>query len=120
MRLRKALLCGAVLVVLFSATTLALASRRIAAEQAAYSVPAAGRCTPTTPNRSALLPGTSLAVSPLPDTYAASPTTQISLLGVPARDLGEIRVQGSQTGSHDGHLRAYSQGDGGSFLPTKP
>src|SRR5271170_1710024 len=102
MRLRKALLCGALLVVLTSATTLALASRRIAAEQSAYSAPAAGRCTPTTPDRSAVLPGTSLAVSPVPGTYAASQATQISLLGVPASELQDIRVSGSQTGSHSG------------------
>jgi hypothetical protein len=120
MRLRKALLCGALLVVLSSATTLAIASRRIAAEQSAYSAPAAGRCTPTTPNRSAVLPGTSLAVSPLPGTYAASPATQISLLGAPASELGDIRVRGSQTGSHSGRLLAYSQGDGASFVPSKP
>jgi len=120
MRLRKALLCGAFVVVLSSATTLALASRRIAAEQAAYSAPTAGRCTPTTPDRSAVLPGTHLAVSPLPGTYAASPDTQISLLGVPASDLLDIRVSGSQTGRHSGRLQAYSQGDGGSFVLSKP
>ena len=120
MRLRKVLLCGALLVVLFSATTLAIASRRIAAEQSAYSAPEAGRCTPTTPNRSAVLPGTSLAVSPLPGTYAASPATQISLLGAPASALSDVRVRGSQTGSHGGRLLAYSQGDGASFVPSKP
>jgi hypothetical protein len=38
-RVRSLLLGGAVLVVLASATTLALASRRISAEQAAYSAP---------------------------------------------------------------------------------
>jgi len=116
MRLRKALLCGALMVVLTSATTLALASRRIAAEQSAYSAPAVGRCTPTTPDRSAVLPGTSLAVSPVPDTYAASQATQISLLGVPAGDLQDIRVSGSRTGLHDGRLHPYSQADGGSFV----
>ncbi len=120
MRLRKALLFGALLVVASSATALALASRRIAAEQSAYSAPSAGRCTPATLNRSAQLPGTSLVVSPLPGSYVASPATQISLLGVPASLLGDIAVKGSQTGSHAGHLRAYSQGDGASFVPEKP
>ena len=71
------------LVALSSATTLSLASRRIAAEQAAFRAPAAGRCTPTALNRSAVLPGTTLSVSPLPDSYDASPHTQISLLGAP-------------------------------------
>src|SRR5271165_7092690 len=119
MRLRSFLVGGAALVALASATTLALASRRIDAEQAAYSVPSAGRCTPATLNRSALLPGTSIAVSPLPDSYDASTQTQISLLGAPASAIGAVRVSGSQTGSHSGHLLAYSQGDGASFVPAR-
>ena len=118
--LRKALLGGALLVVLSSTATLAIASRRIAAEQAAYSAPSAGRCTPVTPNGSAVLPGTSLAVSPLPDSYSASPSTQISLLGAPPSALHDIRVSGSVTGSHAGRLHAYSQGDGGSFVLARP
>jgi hypothetical protein len=120
MRLRKGLLCGAVLVILSSVTALALASRRIAAEQSAYSAPSAGRCTPATLNRSALLPGTTLAVSPLPGTYTASPATQISLLGAPPSAIGDISVRGSQSGAHAGRLHPYSQGDGGSFLLAKP
>jgi hypothetical protein len=118
MRLRSFLVAGAVLVVLASATTLALASRRIRAEQAAYSVPSAGRCTPTTLNGSAVLPGTGLAVSPLPDSYDASTETQISLLGAPSGAIGPVHVTGSQTGSHSGRLLAYSQGDGASFVPA--
>jgi Arylsulfotransferase (ASST) len=120
MRLRKGLLCGALLVVLASGTALAFASRRIAAEQSAYSAPSAGRCAPTTLNRSTVLPGTTLAVSPLPDSYVASPATQISLLGAPVSALSDIRVSGSQTGLHTGRLLAYSQGDGGSFVPNRP
>jgi Arylsulfotransferase (ASST) len=119
-RVPRTLAACAALIALSSATTLALASRRIVAEQAAYSLPAAARCTPTTLNRSALLPGTSLAVSPLPDSYDASPRTQISLLGAPPSDLLDVTVSGSQTGSHAGRLLAYSQGDGASFVPSKP
>lgn len=119
MRLRSVLACGAALVVLASATTLALASRRITAEQAAYSAPSAGRCTPTTLNASAVLPGTGLAVSPLPDSYDASTQTQISLLGAPAGAIGPVHVSGSLTGSHSGRLLAYSQGDGASFVPAR-
>jgi hypothetical protein len=118
MRLRSFLAGGAALVVLASATTLALASRRIHAEQAAYSVPSAGRCTPTTLNASDVLPGTGLAVSPLPDSYDASTQTQISMLGAPSGAIGAIHVSGSQTGSHSGRLLAYSQGDGASFVPA--
>lgn len=93
---------------------------RIVAHKASSSGPIAGRCVPTTLNRSAVLPGTTLAASPLADSYDASPDTQISLLGVPSAELGHVTVRGSQTGSHSGHLRAYSQGDGASFVVSKP
>ncbi len=119
-RLGSALLGGAVLIVLASATTLALASKRISAEQAAYSAPSAARCTPATLNVSAVLPGTTLAVSPLPGSYDASARTQISLLGAPASAIVDVDVSGSQTGSHPGRLLAYSQGDGASFVPSQP
>jgi hypothetical protein len=119
-RLHASILGGAMLVVLASATTLALASKRISAEQAAYSLPSAGRCTPSTLNASAVLPGTTLAVSPLPDSYDASTDTQISLLGAAPSALGAVHVSGSQTGTHSGRLLAYSQGDGASFVPAKP
>ncbi len=119
-RLRKGLLGGGLLVALCSATTLAVASRRIVAEQAAFRAPAAARCLPIRSNVSAVLPGTTLAVSPLPGSYDASPYTQISLLGAPKGALGDVRVSGSHTGSHSGHLRGYSQGDGASFVPSRP
>jgi hypothetical protein len=118
--MRRFLLGGGVLVALSSVTALALASRRIAAEQAAFSAPVASRCVPSTLNRSAVLPGTSLAVSPLPDSYDASAATQISLLGAPSSALEDVRVSGSQSAAHGGRLLAYSQGDGASFLPSSP
>jgi hypothetical protein len=76
-------------------------------------------CTPTTLNTSALQAG-SVTVSPLSGSRDASPQTQISFLGVPARSLSRISVIGSRTGAHVGRLRAYSQGDGASFLPARP
>ncbi len=118
--LRVSLLLGGLLVLVSSVGTLAFGSRRIVAEEAAFSGPAASGCVPSALNRSALLPGTSLAVSPLPDSLDASPHTQISLLGVPARDLSQISVRGSATGVHSGRLLSYSQGDGGSFVPSTP
>src|ERR1035441_6541373 len=118
--MRRFLLTAGVLVALSSIVTLAIASRRIVSEEAAFRAPAAGRCEAEQINRSALLPGTTVAVSPLPGSYDATPATQISLLGAPSSDLGRLRVIGSQTGSHSGHLIAYSQGDGASFLPSKP
>jgi hypothetical protein len=118
-RLRKALVAGGVFVVLGSVATLALASRRIAAEQSAYRAPPAARCVPSSYNQSAVLSGTSVAVSPLPNSYDASPRTQISLLGAPAQELSDVRVKGSHSGKHSGRLLAYSQGDGASFVPSK-
>ncbi len=118
--MRRALLSGGLLVALSSATTLAIASRRIIAEQAAFRAPAAPPCTPTRLNRSALLGGTGLSVSPLPHSYDASRYTQISLLGAPRRALSAVRVSGSQSGSHSGRLLGYSQGDGASFVPLRP
>ena len=111
---------GSLVVALSSAGTLALASRRIVAEEAAYRAPAVGRCTPSTLNHSAVLPGTPLAVSPLPDSYYASAYTQISLLGAAKGNLSDVRASGSETGSHPGRLHGYSQGDGASFVPSRP
>jgi Arylsulfotransferase (ASST) len=119
-RHRRLLLGGSMIVVLSSATTLAVASRRIADEQAAFAAPAAGRCVPTTLNRSAVLGGTSLAVTPLPGSYDALPRTQISLLGAPPQALSGVAVKGSVSGDHGGRLRGYTQGDGASFVPSAP
>src|ERR1700753_1755293 len=115
-RHRRLLVIGSMIVVLSSLTTLALASRR----RPACARPWAGRCVPTTLTRSAVLPGTSLAVTPLPDSYDALPRTQISLLGAPPHALTNVTVKGSISGRHDGHLKAYSQGDGASFVPEEP
>jgi hypothetical protein len=78
------------------------------------------RCVPAQLNASDVLPGTTLAVSPLPGSYDASPYTQVSFVGAPAAALSGIRVSGSQTGAHGGYLRAYSQGDGASYLLSHP
>jgi hypothetical protein len=117
-RLRRTLTVAVVLVAASSAG--ALGFRRIAAGDAAYNAPSAPACVPSQLNRSAVLPGTSLAVSPLPGSYDASASTQISLLGAPASALSAVSVSGSRSGSHPGRLLAYSQGDGASFVPTKP
>jgi hypothetical protein len=119
-RLRKLLICAGLLTVGCSATTLAFASKRIVADQASAATSSASPCVPSTLNRSAVLPGTSLAVSPLPDSFDASPHTQISLLGAPLGALGDVTVSGSKTGRHSGRLEAYSQGDGASFVPSEP
>jgi hypothetical protein len=77
-------------------------------------------CAPSTLNVSAALAGGAVTVSPAPDTRDASHVTQVSFLGVPAADIAAIAVLGSRSGAHPGRLLAYSQGDGASFLPSKP
>jgi hypothetical protein len=118
--LRRTLMLASALIVLANVGALTFGGQRIVAEESAFSRPATTRCVPSQLDRSAVLPGTSLAVSPLPDSLDASPRTQISLLGVPASELSKISVRGSGSGAHSGHLRAYSQGDGASFVPSKP
>jgi Arylsulfotransferase (ASST) len=118
--LRRTLIFSGALVALACSGTLAFAAKRILAENSAYSAPAAPRCAPTHLNRSAVLPGTHIAVSPLPDSYDASARTQISLLGAPASALHVTSVRGSRSGSHSGHLVGYSQGDGASFVMSRP
>jgi Arylsulfotransferase (ASST) len=76
-------------------------------------------CPPATLDNSALQDG-AVTVSPLAGSRDASPQSQISFLGVPAAELSQISVVGSQTGAHSGRLEPYSQGDGASFLPARP
>jgi Arylsulfotransferase (ASST) len=119
-RLRRGLIAGGAAIAAGCAATLAIASQRIEAEQAAYRAPAVARCQPTRFNRSATLPGTSISVAPLPGSYTASARTQISLLGAPAGAISDVTAKGSRSGVHGGKLRAYSQGDGASFVPSDP
>src|ERR1700722_552504 len=79
-----------------------------AASAAAASVAAGGPTwgTPTL-NTSAVKAG-SVTVSPLSGSRDATPRTQISFLGVPARDLSHVLVSGSQSGTHAGRMLAYS------------
>jgi hypothetical protein len=77
-------------------------------------------CLPATLEHSSRLAGTSVDVSPAPETDTANPHTQISFLGVPATEIQQVSVVGLRSGAHPGHLRGYSQGDGASFLPDAP
>jgi hypothetical protein len=81
---------------------------------------AAPSCVPRRLNVSRALAGGVVSVSPVPDSADASHFTQISFLGVPAAEIKDVVVIGSHSGAHSGHLAAYSQGDGASFLPRKP
>jgi Arylsulfotransferase (ASST) len=77
-------------------------------------------CLPTTLDHSARLAGVPVDVSPAPETGTANPHTQISFLGAPAADIHEVSVAGERSGAHPGHIEAYSQGDGASFVPNTP
>jgi hypothetical protein len=61
-----------------------------------------------------------LTVSPAPGTPAASPATQISVLGVAPSRIGTVRATGAVTGAHPGRMRRYSGGRGASFMPRRP
>lgn len=77
-------------------------------------------CLPSTLEHPATLAGTSVSVSPAPETDTASPYTQISFLGVPVTQIHEVSVVGSRSRYHSGRLHGYSQGDGASFAPDIP
>jgi hypothetical protein len=62
----------------------------------------------------------SLAVSPLPGTQDASPSTQISFLGEAGTTVANVSVVGSHSGNHAGKLKRYSTGTGASFVPNAP
>jgi hypothetical protein len=104
-----------------TAVLLALVLAPVRAKAAA----AAPSCVPPTLDISAALAGGAVTVSPAPDSRDASYLTQISFLGVPAAEITDVLVRGSRSGIHAGRLAAYrseidQQGDGASFLPSKP
>ncbi len=77
-------------------------------------------CLPAAFEHTAALPGTSVDVSPAPESGTANPHTQISFLGAPAAAIREVSVVGERSGHHAGRLLGYSQGDGASFAPDAP
>jgi Arylsulfotransferase (ASST) len=91
---------------------------RLASRTPAHAAPV--RCVPPHEDVSAALARGRLTVSPAPHSRDASAATQISMLGAGAAELSAITVTGSRTGVHGGALLAYSQGDGASFVPSRP
>jgi hypothetical protein len=61
-----------------------------------------------------------VTISPLNGTPDASPSTQISFLGVPAGDISSISVRGSRSGGHRGKLEAYVGAAGASYVLLRP
>jgi Arylsulfotransferase (ASST) len=105
----------------FAATVVLFASAALAsAVSTSIASSAAPPCAPAKLNVSAALAGGAVTVSPAPGALDASFLAQISFLGVPAAEIANLTVVGSHSGSHSGRLLAYSQGDGASFLPSKP
>jgi hypothetical protein len=70
--------------------------------------------------RSAAARAPAITVSPLPGTPDASPSTQISVLGVAPARLRSIRVTGSSSGLLRGAFHAYSGRRGASFVLRRP
>ena len=89
-------------------TSHALAAARIVA----VALLAGVLCPPAT--QAASTPPPTVTISPLPGTPDATPSTQISFLGVAPSALSQIEVRGSHTGNHSGRLEAYSTGTGAS------
>jgi hypothetical protein len=63
---------------------------------------------------------TPVSVFPIPGGHLAAPSTQITIRGVPASQIGAVSVVGSQSGGHTGRLVGDSDGQGASFIPSKP
>ncbi len=101
-----------------TATLAALALAAPASAGAASSV--APPCAPHVLGESDALAGGAVTVTPAPNSRDSSYHSQISFLGVPASEIVDVSVTGSRSGAHTGHIAAYSQGDGGSFLPDTP
>jgi hypothetical protein len=66
------------------------------------------------------LAGAMGAVSPTAGTPDASQDTQISILGPPAARIRSVRVTGSTSGRHAGHLASYGARPGASFVLGTP
>jgi hypothetical protein len=103
-----------------SAASALFVALALAVSPASYAAATAPACVPATLNESAALANGAVTVTPAPDTLDASYLTQISFLGPPVADIADVEVSGSRSGAHTGRLLPYSQGDGASFVPSKP
>ncbi len=101
-------------------TALAVAACGTGSHPRAASAAVAPSCLPAATEHSAKLDGVAVDVSPAPGTATANPHSQVSFLGVPISDIGQVSVVGTRSGGHPGVLRGYSQGDGASFMPEHP
>jgi len=119
---RNLLIILGTLVVVWGVLALALGSASLTLSSGSGSGEATAvspQCLPGGQARSAALAG-GVDVSPAPESGTANPGTQISFMGVPAARVRDLSVRGSRSGEHSGRMRAYSQGDGASFVPDRP
>jgi hypothetical protein len=61
-----------------------------------------------------------VSVYPSPGTKYNQPATQISFRGVAPGQIGQVQVVGSASGQHAGTIKADSDNDGASFVPSTP
>lgn len=104
--------------IVWGALALALGSASLKLGFGSAAAKTSPSCLPATLTRTALLPGTTVAVSPAPGSVSANPHTQISFLG--SKDVGQVAVVGQRSGEHRGRVVSFSQADGASFLPDAP
>ena len=71
-------------------------------------------------DRGTAVPPDPIIAFPGPGWHTASSETQISLRGLPASQLGQVEVEGSESGDHAGQLEPHSDGRGASFVPDEP
>ncbi len=110
----------ALVVLTWAVLAIALGSPSLTLLSGASASAASPACLPDTLQHSAALAGTSVDVSPAPESGTANPDTQISFLGAPAAQIRGVSVSGASSGAHAGRLAPYSQGDGASFAPDHP
>ncbi len=65
-------------------------------------------------------PPQGLDVLPFPDTPDVSPASPVIFPAASPGQIASIRVVGSHTGLHKGHLSAQPAGHGAAFYPTRP
>lgn len=73
-----------------------------------------------TPTATPDIPDDAVSVYPAPNVVSASQETAISFRNVKPDDIGAVEVSGSESGEHEGELKAHSDGEGASFVPAQP
>src|ERR1700710_2656068 len=86
------------------ALALGSASLKLAGGSSDATASTSPRCLPASLEHSATLAGTTVDVSPAPETDSANPHTQISFLGTAAAQIHGVSVVGAQSGGHAGRL----------------